>query len=138
MIRTPCPRTIDPNSTPLSLRCYFSASNFIYIVDKTSTKMLDKFTRPGSSVITKDTEYFFDVLPLVCNISTSNLTRSLSHNADEVLVFPVLLHIHFVDNQLLEFHLPFYSKFLSGMMQAIQIHNNQHFNEELVLGTQYL
>jgi hypothetical protein len=36
----------------------------------------------------------------------------------------------------LELHVPFYSKFLSGMMQAIQIHNNQHFEEELFLGLQ--
>ena len=59
---------IDPNSTLPSLRSYCSATNVINIVDKTITKMLDKFTTPGSSVITKDTKYFFDVLPLKCEI----------------------------------------------------------------------
>ena len=34
----------------------------------------------------------------------------------------------------LAIHVPFDSKFLSGMMQAIQIHNNQHFEEELFWG----
>jgi hypothetical protein len=51
------------------------------------------------------------------------------------LVFPFLLHIHFVDTKL-ELHVPFDSKFLSGMMQVIHLHNNQHFEEELVLGLQ--
>ena len=36
----------------------------------------------------------------------------------------------------LELHVPFYSKFFLGMMQAIQIHNNQHFEEELFWGLQ--
>ena len=59
------------------------------------------------------------------------------HIAEVVLVFPFLLHIHFMDTKL-EFHVPLESKFLSGMMQAILIHNNQHFDKALVLGPQCL
>ena len=134
MISPYCPWTIDPNSTPLSLRWYFSASNVTYTVNKTITKMLNKFTAPRS-VITKDTKHFFDVPPLKCDkyIQPGQVSP---HNADVVMVFPFLLHIHFVDTKL-ELRAPFYSKFFSGIMQAIQIiHNNQHFKEELVLGLQ--
>ena len=76
MISPYCPWTIDPNSTPLSLRWYFSASNVTYTVNKTITKVLDKFTTPGALDLTKDTKHFFDVLPLECDISKSNLARS--------------------------------------------------------------
>ena len=136
MISTFCLWTIDPNSTPPSLRCYFSASN-VTIVNKTSTKMLDKFTAPRS-VITKDTKHFFDMLPLECEWYKYIQPGQVSpNNADVVWVFLFLLHNYFVDNQL-EFHEPFYSKSLSGMMQAIQIYNNQHGDEELFPGPQCL
>ena len=43
-----------------------------------------------------------------------------------------------MDNQL-DFHVPLYSNFLLGMMKAIQIqHNNEHDDEEFVLGPQCL
>ena len=137
MVRTECKRTIYPNSTLLSLRSYCSATNIINIVDKTITKMLDKFTTPGSSVIPRTQS-----TSLMCfhsNVRYKYIQpgQVSPHKAEVVLVFPFLLHIHFVDTKL-EFHVPFYSKFFSGMMQAIQIHNTQHDDVELVLSPQCL
>ena len=81
MLSTECPRIVDPNSTPLSLHWYCSgtvraATNAIYIVNKTITKILDKLMTPGGLDLTKDTKHFFDVLPLESDISTSDLSRS--------------------------------------------------------------